>query len=424
MSSSAHASPATQWRPSLLARAIQIGVLTAGVYLNLVRFYVLVFYEGNDWGKFYWDAVAWLDGRPMYAVNPATWVRATDTYGQHFLDLAAPHFLLPFLLVGRLGFSASVIVWATTAALGAGIAYRIVAKEIGAPSDRTLFYAIPILFLSDLVGSVTVTGQITFQVLPIVAQMWVWGRHERWGPAALALGVLIAIKPFFLLVLPWMAWRGSWKAVPLAVATFSLVIALGLAVFGVETYRTWLGTLAGADWSWVPMNASLRAPITRALTVNPAFANFVDAPALAGLVWRIAFVVLSTLVLALAALDRRDGWRDRGMALLLVSAIFLSPLGWTYYLWWALPPFVAVLVQNPRSKTRNALLVASAVIFGCPTLLLPIDPTWPLGHVVSGTQFIGLAFLWLACVQESVVAVRAGLPLRNAWYGRVAPEPP
>jgi hypothetical protein len=119
-----------------------------------------------------------------------------------------------------------------------------------------------------------------------------------------------------------MAWRGSWKAVPLALATFSLVVALGLAVFGLETYRTWLDTLASADWSWVPMNASLRAPITRALTVNPAFPHFADAPALAALVWRITFVVLATLVLALAAFDRRDGWRDRGMALLLVSAVF------------------------------------------------------------------------------------------------------
>jgi hypothetical protein len=424
MSSTAHASTASDWRPSLLARLIQVCVLASGVYLNLVRVYVLVGYDGNDWGKFYWDAVAWLDGRPMYVANPATWIRATNTYGQHFLDLAAPHFLLPFLLVGRLGFPASIMVWATTAAFGAGLAYRIVVRELGAPSDRTVFYAIPILFLSDLVGSVTVTGQISFQVLPIVAQTWVWARHERWDRAALGLGVLIAIKPFFLLLLPWMAWRGSWKAVPLAIASFSFVVALGLAVFGVETYRTWLDTLASADWSWVPMNASLRAPITRALTVNPAYPHFADAPALAALVWRIAFVVLCTVVLAIAALDRRDGWRDRGMALLLVSAIFLSPLGWTYYLWWTLPPLLAVLLQNPRSKARDALLVSSAVIFGSPSLLLPIDPTWPLGHLVSGTQVIGLACLWLACVQESAVALRAGLPLRNAWYGRVAPEPP
>jgi hypothetical protein len=172
------------------------------------------------------------------------------------------------------------------------------------------------------------------------------------------------------------------------------------------------------------MNASLRAPITRALTVNPAYPHFVDAPALAALVWRTAFVVLSTLVLAIAALDRRDGWRDRGMALLLVSAIFLSPLGWTYYVWWTLPPLLAVLWQHPRSKTRDALLVASAVIFGSPSLLLPIDPAWWLGHLVSGTQVVALACLWLACVHETAVAVRAGMPLRNAWYGRVAPEPP
>lgn len=425
MSSSAQANPARDWRPHPLARLVQISVIAIAVYVLLVRLYVMVGYQGNDWGKFYWDAVAWLDGRPMYAPNPATWILATATYGQDFLDLAAPHFLIPFLLVAHLGFQASLIVWATTATFGAGLSYWIVSREIGAPSERFLFHAVPIFLLSDLLGTVVITGQIAFHVLPLVAQMWVWARRGRWPLAALGLGVLIAVKPFFLLLLPWMAWRGTWKVVPLALGAFSLVLGLGLAVFGRETYATWLDTLARADWWWVAMNASLRAPLSRALTDNPAFVHFVDAPELAALVWRILFVAIATLALALASFDKREGWCDRAMALLLVSAIFLSPLGWTYYLWWAVPPLAAALIRERSiGSVRKALLVAAATIFGVPSLLLPVQADWVLGHLVSGTQVIGLACLWLACVLGSASAVRAGVPARNAWYGGVAPEPP
>jgi hypothetical protein len=113
------------------------------------------------------------------------------------------------------------------------------------------------------------------------------------------------------------------------------------------------------------------------------------------------------------------------MALLVVSAIFLSPLGWTYYVWWALPPLAASLMRaGAVGSVRKTLLVAAAAIFGTPTLLVPVQSDWALGHLVSGTQVIGLTCLWLACVLESAIAVRAGLPAQNAWYGRVASERP
>jgi hypothetical protein len=417
MSSRGNVSTAADtWRPHFLARIAQLTVMSVAMVVVLARLYAMIGLAGNDWGKFYWDAVAWLDHRPMYGVNPATWVLVTPTYGQDFYDLAAPHFLLLFLVVAHLGFQASLLVWAIASTLGAAITYWIVARELGEPTNKMVFYAVPIVLLSDLLGTVVISAQITFLVLPLVAQTWVWVRHERWLSAALVLGLLIAVKPFFLLLLPWMAWRGTWRVVPAALASFSLVVALGLLVFGRATYETWIATLAGADWYWLPMNASLRGPFARALTDNPAYLHFADAPVLAALLWRIAFVVLATLVLGLAALDKREGGRDRTMALLLVSAIFLSPLGWTYYLWWTLPPLAAVLKRNPRPASsvgaiRNALLVVTVVIFGTPSLLLPILTTSVVGHLLSGTQFVGLACLWTACVLESATAVRASLPV-------------
>jgi hypothetical protein len=112
MSSSAHASPATDWRPSLLARLLQTCVLAARRLPQprpVLRAHRV---RRERLGEVLLGRRRVARRSAMYVANPATWVRATDTYGQHFLDLAAPHFLVPFLLVGHLGFSASLIVWA------------------------------------------------------------------------------------------------------------------------------------------------------------------------------------------------------------------------------------------------------------------------------------------------------------------------
>jgi hypothetical protein len=389
----------TDRKPHPLVFALLTGLLVYGVLSSVVMLGVMLQTDGNDWGKFYWDAVRWLDGRPMYGPNEATDVPTADTV-LDLRNLAAPHVMVPFLVVGRLGFVASVIVWALASAIGALVSGWIVQRELAwRPTATQWLVAVPLVLSSSLLQIVFVTGQITFVVLPLVALVWAWARRERWMLAGFGIGVLVATKPFFLLLVPWLAVR-SPRALLAAIAGAGSFTALGLAVFGESVYREWFAVMREIDWAWVYHNASLRSVLDRAFTVHPGAEPLVEAPALAIAVWRVAFVAGSVAVLALAVRDRAPGHVDRSLASLIPTSILLSPLGWTYYIWWALPPVAAVALSAERDGVHRALLVASLAFFLVPFVFLA---TWL--PVTANAAFLGLAFLcaasWRASAQSS-----------------------
>jgi hypothetical protein len=55
----------------------------------------------NDFGKFYYSAVAFVQGQNMYGLNPATFVQVSETHHQQFWNMNPPYFhlLLPFALL-------------------------------------------------------------------------------------------------------------------------------------------------------------------------------------------------------------------------------------------------------------------------------------------------------------------------------------
>jgi hypothetical protein len=369
----------------LLTVLLVYGVLSSGVMLG-----VMVQTHGNDWGKFYWDAVRWLDGGSMYGRNEATDVTVADTV-LDLRNLAAPHVMVPFLVVGRLGFMASVCVWALASVIGAALSGWIVRRELAwRPSITDWLVAVPLVLSSSLLQIVLVTGQITFLVLPLVALVWAWARHGRWMLAGFGIGVLVATKPFFLLLVPWLAVR-SPRSVLAAIAGAASFVAIGLFVFGVATYREWFAVMHRIDWAWIYHNASLFSVLDRVFIAHAGSAPWVDAPALALWIWRVVFVLGSIAVLALAVRDRAPGHVDRALASLIPTSILLSPLGWAYYVWWAFPPVVAVALSGGPDRVRRALLIASAAFFLVPFVFLA---TWL--PVTANAAFLGLLCLCAA----------------------------
>ena len=377
----------------LLALLLVYGVLSSGVMLG-----VMVQTHGNDWGKFYWDAVRWLDGGSLYGRNEATDVAVADTV-LDLRNLAAPHVMVPFLVVGRLGFVASVCVWALASAVGAALSWWIVRRELSwRPSTTDWLVAVPLVLSSSLLQIVLVTGQITFLVLPLVALVWAWARRERWMLAGFGLGVLVATKPFFLLLVPWLAVR-SPRSVLAAIAGAGSFVAIGLVVFGASAYREWFAVMHEIHWAWIYHNASLRSVLDRAFTAHAGSAPLVEAPALALWGWRVAFVLGCASALALAVRDREPGHVDRALASLIPTSILLSPLGWAYYIWWAFPPVVAVALSAENDRVHRALLVLSAAFFLVPFVFLS---TWL--PFTANAAFLGLLSLCAASWRASALA--------------------
>jgi len=377
----------------LLTALLVYGVLSSAVMLG-----VMVQTHGNDWGKYYWDAVHWLDGRPMYGRNEATDVATADTV-LDLRNLAAPHVMVPFVLVGRLGFLASVGVWGVASVVGAWLSWWMFRRELEwRPSTAQWLAAIPLVLSSSLLQIVLVTGQITFVVLPLVVLLWAWARRGRWMHAGFALGLLVATKPFFLLLVPWLAVR-SPRSLLTAIAGAASFTALGLAVFGPSAYRDWFAVMHEIDWAWIYHNASLRSVLDRAFTPHAGSAPWVEAPAAATALWSVTFVVGSVAVLALAVRDRAEGHVDRALASLIPTSILLSPLGWTYYIWWALPPVAAVALSSGRDPVHRTLLIASGAFFLVPFVFLS---TWL--PITANAAFLGLLCLCAASWRASALA--------------------
>src|SRR5262249_25784814 len=122
--------------------------------------------------------------------------------------------------------------------------------------------------------------------------------------------------------------------------------------FGLASHESWYRCLQIADsWAWLPMNASLLGAISRTFTENP---YFLEAATWSPRQVQLAFVGLAAVIglatLIRAAGDRGPGVEDRSFALLLVTAILICPLGWSYYFWLPLGPVLAVMQQWHRSN--------------------------------------------------------------------------
>ena len=197
------------------------------------------------------------------------------------------------------------------------------------------------------------------------------------------LGVLASIKPFLLLLLPWLALRREWRAVSACVVTMLVAIGAGLAIFGLQPYVDWWhGVRASEGWAWGQLNASLAALTSRAFSTTPYWAPLSTAlPA-----WTI-WLILVVAVLVITAQQIGTISLDRGWPLLIATALLVNPLGWIYYLWWLIP----LLIGRPIGL---ACIVGFALLTIAPWTLFTGQPSVLLTVTLASSYVWGLLCVW------------------------------
>ncbi|MGH9385435.1 MAG: glycosyltransferase family 87 protein, partial [Vicinamibacterales bacterium] len=256
----------------------------------------------NDFGKFYYSARAFLEGADMYAPTPATAMPVGQGRTLEFANMNPPHFHLLVLPIARLQPLPAILVWTLVSVLGLAISVRAVAREIGIrwTASRILWALLGILVCSATEATI-LTGQVSFVLLLPLTLAWVAARRGRWRASAVWLGVLASLKPFFVVFAIYLIVKRRVAATLTMGAAALACSLLGLAVFGWDAYRSWVSALRGIQWTWAVMNASLHAPLARALTNNPFFTPLALAPeavtpigvALGLVAATIAFVVIA-----------------------------------------------------------------------------------------------------------------------------------
>lgn len=214
-------------------------------------------------------------------------------------------------------------------------------------------------------------GQIYTPLVLAAVGAWLLLERGKAVEAGILIGLLVSMKPNFL-VWPVLLFLAGYRISSFAsIATAAVVAAIPLFVFGPSIYLDWLSLVAGDGGRAVFLtNASLSGLTARA-----------------GIAWLgNPLGVLLLLSLAWWAYRRRPTVLEvSGLALL--AALLASPLGWIHYTLFLLP------VIFHHSQRPGIWPVALALVIPVPFVLAQFGkPAW--AQLTSGSVY-GWALVWL-----------------------------
>lgn len=217
-------------------------------------------------------------------------------------------------------------------------------------------------------------GQIYTPLVLAAVAAWLLVERGKMVEAGILIGLLVSMKPNFL-VWPVLLFLAGYRVSSLtSVATAAIIAAIPLFIFGPEIYLNWLGLVAGdGDRAVFLTNASLSGLVARA-----------------DLTW-LGTPLGALLLLSLAywAFRYRPAALDVS-AMALLAALLASPLGWIHYTLFLLP------VIFHYAHRIWIWPVAAALIVPVPFVLAQFGkPAWL--QLTSGSVY-GWALVWLLVV--------------------------
>lgn len=299
-----------------------------------------------DFGIFYASGRAWLEG-------------ASTLYPEQ--NLNAPILLPLFGLFAALPPLPAYIAWQGANLLCLIAALALTARELRRPWP---YPALGVVLSSAATFSQVYFGQIAWLLLLPITMAWRYWRRGRTREAAILMGLMVSLKPFLapaILLLCRMRF-----ALGVIAASAAAAPLLGVAIVAPETLSEWFAAL-GQPWHLVrwPHLASLMGTLVhRGLTP-----------------WGAA--VIAALPFAIVLTRWQDLDADTQWATLVATCVLLSPLGWAYYLLWALPA-VAALWPDLSTSLRWWLVMPMLV----PVLLVAAVPVFHGIYVVPSLVLI------------------------------------
>ncbi len=375
-------------------------------YAVLVRTMASDTFRFNDFGKFYYSARMFLDGEDMYGPSPATTMPVGGSAVRPFLNMNPPHFHLLLLPLAMLPLQTAAIIWAFASALALAYSLRVVFSELGFHSTPAQgIWLLLAIFAFSATATTLLTGQVSLLLLPLVTHAWRAARRDRWAMAGALLGVLISIKPFLLIFLPWFVLTRRWRAAAAAALAIAAAYVVGVAVFGMAAHAAWVRALDATNWTWAAMNGSTMGLVSRAFGQSPYYAPLSHLPSVVTPLWLASALVIAGVSVLAASFDRSSESVDRAFFLLLMGSFLASPLGWVYYLWLPVPAAIALVLNarrrraqtNARVRGRNLLLWLAVPGLVWPLPLILAGQPNPLATVTIGSIYFWTTFfLWCA----------------------------
>ena len=366
-----------------------------GAYVNTVRNTIEI-RHGQDFGVFYESARSTGPGN-----NGRTQVGTTqDTGSLPSPNLNPPHFiylLRPFTWVDL---PRAFLAWLAISGLALLLSVAVIVRTTelgwGAIAALSVF-----LYVASPTVATLLTGQVGLVLLLPFTIAWACARHNRYVSSGVLIGVCASVKPFILLFVPYLAARRQTGAAVGSLVAVVGLFGIGIAYYGLDPYRIWIDNLVSVSWAEHYFNASVLGFVERTLSTSAwQQVPIANLPKMVAPLWFTTCAGISVATL----------WRVRSVSnvdaqflLITSAALLVSPLGWTYYLWFLAPPVVAVVSGLTTVGRREILLGLGLAGFLVPPLLPRVALDWSYG---IGTATFGSIYFWsLAAIW--VVAMRA-----------------
>lgn len=358
------------WWPWMLAAVVWLGALA--LVARRVRSQIDVWLITTDMGVYFQAAHRLRDGlSPYYDGELINGFANSYVYPPLLAILVLPFTFLPDALV-RWGFLALGIaaLWGSVALLGRGFGRTMPWGTIALISGLALS--------TSLVRDELVRGNVNLWITFLAAASLWYLHNGRGEPSGIIWGLAIALKPFLVIWLVYLAWRGRWHAAAWTAGAAAGLLLLSLAItLPVEgsVLRDWIDiTRYYGEPARTTMsdNHSLRAMLERMWTDD----GIRTVP------WRDSSAIFTASFVALAGL---------------VGGVS----------WWALRQRMA----DVRAEDAGArLLVDFGVVMGAGLLLQPLTQ---LAHLlVLAPAMFGVAYLLITPDRR---VERAWVPAAAGW---------
>ena len=340
------------------------------------------FYNFFNGGRAAWTGdVAWLYDREAYGVHNmanGVWSTYNFSYPPHSLPLLAPFGAFPY----RLGFA----MWA----FGSAIAYFSVFRRVSFSGDSSI--------------------KLLVLMSPAVLISFFWGQTGMWVAALLGGGLILmprkplvagvffgilTVKPQIgLLLAPVLLFGGHYKVIIAATATTMLMVAVSVALYGLEPWTIYLTDTLRYQSELLERSVGVFDYMVLTPYRSLILLGISKSAAMA-----VHILVMATIVAVVAHMSiRKDEWTRIASALLIGTA-FMSPyfvvydlvilglgmmFGWAYF----------------SASTKN-LLVASIFLALSPTLFVTgLPPT-------------------ITALPTAIILLAGGLALKSLYDGRI-----
>jgi hypothetical protein len=360
-------------------------LLAIAVYTTRIR------HEMIDFITWRQAAVRGLHAEPLYRVEDG-----------HYQFKYFPLFALLMAPFGALDEDTGKVLWfAVLLALLAALLRWSVAALPDRRLSPPILLLITIVLMAKFYAHELLLGQANLLLGALLLAALVAVQSERPLIAGALVGLAVFVKPYALILFPWLFVARGWRAAAMAIVVVAVGLLLPAAVYGwngnLDLLRAWLRTVSGSTAPNLLGNDNV--------SIAAMWAKWLGPGSLAsGLAW---LTVVGTLLLVIVVWERRrtvSAPEYLECALLMLLTPLISPQGWDYVLLLATPAVVCLVDRWRELTTPWQWGLGVALALMCFTMF-----------DVMGRTLYG-RFMALSLVSVCALVIAAGL-VNTRWRG-------